>query len=63
MSNLDPIHTLLDCEGEMSKGQLVGYICVSTEAQNTARQEEALADLKLDKTLTDKASGKETDRP
>ncbi len=47
----------------MSKGQLVGYICVSTEAQNTARQEEALADLKLDKTLTDKASGKETDRP
>jgi len=47
----------------MSKGQLVGYIRVSTEAQNTARQEEALADLKLDKTFTDKASGKDTDRP
>ena len=47
----------------MSKGQLVGYIRVSTEAQNTARQEEALADLKLDKTFTDKASGRDTDRP
>jgi DNA invertase Pin-like site-specific DNA recombinase len=47
----------------MSKGQLVGYIRVSTEAQNTARQEEALADLKLDKTFTDKASGKDTERP
>lgn len=47
----------------MSKGQLVGYIRVSTEAQNTARQEEALADLKLDKTFTEKASGKDTDRP
>ena len=46
----------------MSKGQLVGYIRVSTEAQNTARQEEALADLKLDKVFTDKASGKNTDR-
>jgi len=47
----------------MSKGQLVGYIRVSTEAQNTARQEDALADLNLDKTFTDKASGKDTDRP
>jgi DNA invertase Pin-like site-specific DNA recombinase len=47
----------------MSKGQLVGYIRVSTEAQNTARQEEALADLNLDKTFIDKASGKDTDRP
>jgi hypothetical protein len=47
----------------MSKGQLIGYIRVSTELQNTARQEEALADLKLDKVFTDKASGKDTDRP
>lgn len=47
----------------MSKGQLVGYIRVSTEAQNTARQEEALASLNLDKTFIDKASGKDTDRP
>ena len=63
MSIYDPIHTLLHCESEMSKGQLVGYIRVSTEAQNTARQEDALADLKLDKTFTDKASGKDADRP
>lgn len=46
----------------MNNGQLVGYIRVSTEAQNTARQEEALAGLKLDKTFIDKASGKDTDR-
>jgi DNA invertase Pin-like site-specific DNA recombinase len=59
----DSIHTHLHREPEMSKGQLVGYIRVSTEAQNTARQEEALAELKLDKTFTDKASGKDTDRP
>ena len=47
----------------MAKGQLVGYIRVSTEEQNTARQREALADLNLDKTFTDKASGKDTERP
>jgi DNA invertase Pin-like site-specific DNA recombinase len=59
----DSNHTYLHQEREMSKGQLVGYIRVSTEAQNTARQEEALADLRLDKTFTDKASGRDTDRP
>lgn len=47
----------------MAKGQLVGYIRVSTEEQNTARQQEALADFNLDKTFTDKASGKDTERP
>jgi DNA invertase Pin-like site-specific DNA recombinase len=47
----------------MSRGQLVGYIRVSTEEQNTARQEQALADMHLDKTFIDKASGKDTDRP
>ena len=47
----------------MATGQLVGYIRVNTEAQNTARQKEALADLNLDKTFIDKASGKDTDRP
>ena len=36
----------------MAKGQLVGYIRVSTEEQNTARQQEALADFNLDKTFT-----------
>lgn len=47
----------------MTKGQLVGYIRVSTEAQNTARQNEAFATLNLDKVFTEKASGKDTDRP
>jgi DNA invertase Pin-like site-specific DNA recombinase len=47
----------------MTKGQLVGYIRVSTEAQNTARQNEAFATLNLDKVFTDKASGKDTERP
>ena len=44
-------------------GQNCGYIRVSTEAQNTARQEEALALLNLDKIFIDKASGKDTERP
>jgi len=47
----------------MAKGQVVGYVRVSTEAQNTARQTEALEALRLDKVFTDKASGKDTDRP
>ena len=47
----------------MANGQLVGYIRVSSEEQNTARQREALAELNLDKTFVDKASGKDTDRP
>ncbi len=42
-------------------GQNCGYIRVSTEAQNTARQEEALALLNLDKIFIDKASGKDTE--
>jgi DNA invertase Pin-like site-specific DNA recombinase len=46
----------------MTKGQLVGYIRVSTEAQNTARQHEAFATLNLDRVFIDKASGKDTDR-
>jgi DNA invertase Pin-like site-specific DNA recombinase len=47
----------------MAKGQLVGYIRVSTEEQNTARQNEALAEFNLDKVFTEKASGKDTERP
>ena len=47
----------------MSKGQLVAYIRVSSEDQNTARQHEALSAFNIDKTFTDKASGKDTDRP
>lgn len=42
------------------KGQRVGYIRVSTLDQNTERQ---LEGLELDKVFTDKASGKDTNRP
>src|SRR5271163_4880836 len=42
------------------KGQLIGYIRVSTIEQNTTRQLEGLT---LDRVFTDKASGKDTQRP
>ena len=42
------------------KGQIVGYIRVSTFEQNTDRQ---LEGVQLDKVFTDKASGKDTKRP
>lgn len=42
------------------KGHNVGYIRVSSVQQNTERQ---LADVELDLTFTDKASGKDTKRP
>ena len=42
------------------KGQRVGYIRVSTVEQNTERQLDGIA---LDKTFTDKASGKDAIRP
>lgn len=45
------------------KGQLVGYIRVSTIDQNTVRQEEQLHGFNLDAVFTDKASGKDTERP
>jgi DNA invertase Pin-like site-specific DNA recombinase len=41
-------------------GQTIGYIRVSTLDQNTDRQ---LDGIQLDQTFTDKASGKNTDRP
>src|SRR5438270_6093635 len=41
-------------------GQRIGYIRVSTLDQNTERQ---LEGVELDKTFTDKASGKDTKRP
>lgn len=44
----------------MSKGQRVGYVRVSTVDQNTERQ---LDGVDCDKVFTDKASGKNTDRP
>ncbi len=42
------------------KGQLVGYVRVSTEDQNTARQLDGVV---VDKMFTDHASGKDTSRP
>jgi DNA invertase Pin-like site-specific DNA recombinase len=41
-------------------GQRVGYVRVSSVDQNTERQLDGIA---LDMTFTDKASGKDTDRP
>lgn len=43
-----------------AKGQHVGYVRVSTTDQNTQRQLEGLA---LDRVFTDKASGKDRQRP
>ena len=40
----------------------VGYIRVSTEEQNTIRQEVLMSELGVDKVFIDKASGKSTDR-
>lgn len=45
---------------EVSMGQRIGYQRVSTVDQNTDRQ---LDGVDLDKVFTDKASGKNTDRP
>lgn len=44
----------------MSKGQTIGYVRVSTTDQNTERQ---LDGIQVDKTFTDHASGKDTNRP
>lgn len=41
----------------------IGYIRVSTEEQNTARQEALLQALCVDELFIDKASGKSTNRP
>lgn len=43
-----------------SKGKRVGYVRVSSVDQNTERQ---LAGISLDKVFTDKASGRDTNRP
>jgi DNA invertase Pin-like site-specific DNA recombinase len=44
----------------MTKGQRVGYVRVSSEGQNTARQ---LDGVPVDRTFEDKVSGKSTNRP
>lgn len=41
----------------------VGYIRVSTVEQETGRQEELMKQIEADKVFTDKATGKNTDRP
>lgn len=41
----------------------IGYIRVSTEEQNPARQQALLRELGVDEIFLDKASGKDTDRP
>lgn len=41
----------------------IGYVRVSTEEQNPARQQALLRDLGVDEIFIDKASGKNTDRP
>jgi DNA invertase Pin-like site-specific DNA recombinase len=44
-------------------GKRIGYVRVSSTDQNDARQVEELADLHIDKVFTDKASGKNVQRP
>lgn len=41
---------------------LIGYVRVSTSDQNTARQEELMKELNVDKLFIDKVSGKDTKR-
>jgi DNA invertase Pin-like site-specific DNA recombinase len=41
----------------------IGYVRVSTEEQNTIRQEVIMRELGVDEMYIDKASGKSTDRP
>ena len=44
-------------------GQTVGYVRVSTADQSTARQDQQLQGLSLDRVFTDIASGKDANRP
>lgn len=41
----------------------VGYVRISTREQNTARQDELMKSLEIEKVYTDKLSGKNTERP
>lgn len=41
----------------------IGYVRVSTREQNTARQEELMRSLGVEKVYIDRLSGKDTDRP
>lgn len=44
-------------------GQLIGYVRVSSEEQNTDRQVDKLSSYNIDRIFTDRFSGKSTDRP
>ena len=41
----------------------IGYVRVSTAEQNTIRQEKLMEELGVERIYTDKASGKNKDRP
>ena len=41
----------------------IGYIIVSTEHQETARQQEIMCDYQVDRIFSEKLSGANTDRP
>lgn len=41
----------------------VGYVRISTREQNTARQDELMKSLGVEKVYTDKMSGKSQERP
>lgn len=41
----------------------IGYIIVSTEHQETARQQEIMCDYQVDSIFSEKLSGANTDRP
>ena len=41
----------------------IGYICVSTERQETVRQQEIMCDYQIDRIFSEKLSGANKDRP
>jgi DNA invertase Pin-like site-specific DNA recombinase len=47
----------------MDRGERIGYIRVSTEEQNLARQEELMTRIGADKVFSEKVSGKDRNRP
>lgn len=60
MTKTATISTTATSPSKAPHGQRVGYVRVSSEGQNDARQLDGIA---LDRTYTDKASGKDTLRP
>ncbi len=54
---------LVEKRSEHRMGMKIGYVRVSTKEQNTARQEELMKTLGVEKVYMDKMSGKDTNRP